>query len=162
MTPAGLALVVLGVTLIGMLIPARLFFGLGRVTKPEPLGPARDGAQIGYEHPAGWPVRIVQGFPVALAPDGRCDRWHAAYQEWRPADPALAAEARSRFHLEETQVDESLPVAEPLGPYTVPPVPPDAPQSTNVWLIKDSRSGYVPLELPGLKIEWRASAGDEA
>lgn len=165
-----------GVLVIGCVVAAALAWRVGWAIgawalRDEPLSPARDGAQIGYGHPSGWLVRLVQGYPVALSPDGRCSRWHAAYQEWRPAEPDLAAEARSRIQLEETQVDESLPVAEPLGPYAVPPVPPDAPRPT-VKIREDGQGGRDVFWLVnppknigdwhGRVVRWDVTAGDEA
>ena len=77
------------------------------------LDPPHDGALLGYRHPLGWPVRIVRGIPVAVGTDGRAARWSATAVAWVGCEPELAAEARSRLQLEDTRVDESMPVAEP-------------------------------------------------
>lgn len=76
--------------------------------------PPRDGAKLGFKHPLGWPVRIVQGIPVAVGPDGRAAQWSRALMGWTHCYSDLAEEARSRLQLEETRADDSLPVAEPV------------------------------------------------
>lgn len=73
--------------------------------------PPRDGALLGFVHPLGWPVRIVQGIPVAVGPDGRAAQWSRTLTGWTHCYSDLAAEARSRLQLEETRTDDPLPPA---------------------------------------------------
>lgn len=82
------------------------------------LRPPHDGALLGYRHPLGHPVRIVQGIPVAVGRGTAASRWSAAAVAWVPCEPELAAEARERLRLEaleETRADDSLPVAQPVS-----------------------------------------------
>lgn len=67
--------------------------------------PALDGAEIGYHHPAGYEVRIVDGLPVAVSPLGACYRWSSAFTSWVYMDPdsKLAKAAREQIRMEQTR-----------------------------------------------------------
>lgn len=69
------------------------------------VAPLKDGAELGYYHPEGYEVRIVEGIPVAVAPLGGCYRWSSAFTDWIHLDPEnrLAKEARERIRLEQTR-----------------------------------------------------------
>lgn len=120
MSPELLALAVAGVALLAGPALAALIAswlcrpGRPQVTRAHEIPPAHDGAEIGYHHPHGWPVRIVQGLPVAVGPLGQAARWSACTGSlgdwlWIPSGCSLALEARERIRLEETQLAPAWP-----------------------------------------------------
>lgn len=108
MSPETLLTIGIGAALLGtwcILVACRI----GRDPKPEPDPPHApkppiDGAELGYTHPLGWPVRIIQGLPVAIGPHGHSRLWCARTGSWAWCPEVLADEARERLKLEDTQV----------------------------------------------------------
>ena len=78
---------------------------------PHAPKPPIDGVELGYVHPLGWPVRIIQGLPVAIGPHGHSRLWCARTGSWAWCPEVLADEARERLKLEDTQVMPSAQAA---------------------------------------------------
>lgn len=115
MSPEILLTIGIGAALLGtwcVLVACRI----ERAPKIEPDPPHAprppiDGAELGYVHPLGWPVRIIQGLPVAIGPHGHSRLWCARTGSWAWCPEVLADEARERLKLEDTQVMPSAQAA---------------------------------------------------